>query len=388
MVGFLTAPGSQREWSGYGGGGGAHRQGQYQLEMGTACTLREQWLRALEEESWAHCVVPKAKRDRDWIRKRRQWQARLREAWQEHADCVRVSDEQLAETWRRTSAAWSQEVQEVVRPNATIQESLQAVAEEDDRMKDDARRRRFEGHDCGGERYRAFFCEDDRALSQGPAGTRAKQPKMPPGSDLWAPRQWADWWLQLGGFHEADMVDKDGWTPLHHACHSVTFFSNGYLVCEGLIGMMSLEWLGAKTKGGRPKGWTAMHFLANGSDVEMRKAHLCVYLGNTGVDIDATDEAGRTPFLICCGSGAVDVAKALSQALGCKTDAVSDDGRNAADRAMGSSGKMLGCPGLQPALCQPGDWDSRGTAILSRASGKFQTSFPELAAISSHPFQS
>jgi len=36
-------------------------------------------------------------------------------------------------------------------------------------------------------------------------------------------QDWADWWLRIGGFRDANDRDANGWTPLHHAIDSMTF---------------------------------------------------------------------------------------------------------------------------------------------------------------------
>ena len=88
-----------------------------------------------------------------------------------------------------------------------------------------------------------------------------------------------------------------------------------------------------------PAGYSALHMCCNGGDCENQRASLASLLIARHADPDATDDEGRTPFLLAAGTGVIDVAQALSQA-GCDLWAQSRDGRNAGDRCIGSSGAM------------------------------------------------
>ena len=78
---------------------------------------------------------------------------------------------------------------------------------------------------------------------------------------------------------------------------------------------------------------------ANGSDVGHDRAHMVTLLLEGKAEVDARDEKGRTPFLLAAGTGVVDVAEALMQG-GADVFVEDPDGRNAMDRAQGSSGQM------------------------------------------------
>ena len=155
----------------------------------------------------------------------------------------------------------------------------------------------------------------------------------------WSSEQWAEWWLDIGGYGGAEEFDDDDWTPLHHAMQATVHWEYAHEIVVALIDKMGEGWLRAKTGGGRPEGWTALHMCANGSDVALMRATLARRLVEARALVDDRDLQGRTPFLMAAGTGAVDTARALSQ-VGADVFAVADDGRNAMDRAQGSSGTM------------------------------------------------
>ena len=81
---------------------------------------------------------------------------------------------------------------------------------------------------------------------------------------------------------------------------------------------------------------------------QVTTAHSTSHRGNVvrllidyDVDVEALHEMGRTLVLLPCGPRVLDVVQALSQAGG-NIYAKSYDGRNAADRAHGSSGTVRG----------------------------------------------
>ena len=106
--------------------------------------------------------------------------------------------------------------------------------------------------------------------------------------------------------------------------------------------MMSRERLEAKATGGRMKGWTLLHLLANGSDDMLLRTSLVEELLQKGVEVDPRNDKHLTPFLLAAGTGVVDVAGALSQ-FGADIHAESLDRRNAADRCAKSSKSMKTC---------------------------------------------
>jgi hypothetical protein len=182
----------------------------------------------------------------------------------------------------------------------------------------------------------------NRTQEQGMAGTSASQPPVASSQEGYDDRDWACFWLRLGGFSSAVVADDEGWTALHHAMQTTVHWKKAYRVVRGLLPQMDRQWLRAKTSGGRPQGWTALHLAANGSDVMLKRSHLIALLIEHEADVNCRDEKGRTPFLHAAATGCVDSAKALSQG-GADEQAVNNDGRNAADLCLHSSGLMTRC---------------------------------------------
>ena len=190
-------------------------------------------------------------------------------------------------------------------------------------------------------RYREWFAEaSGRDAHLGPVGASdAVQPALPEHWRTMSDRHFAQDFLMRGGYESACQTDENGWTALHHAVQTMVYWELGFRVVAGLMSMMPTTWLRAKTWGGRPPSVTALHLAANGSDTAMRKGDLVRLLIEHEADVDAVDDQGRTPFHFAAGTGVVDVAWALVVA-GCDVNRVSTDGRNAADRCKGSSGRM------------------------------------------------
>jgi hypothetical protein len=126
---------------------------------------------------------------------------------------------------------------------------------------------------------------------------------------------------------------------------ATVYWSQAHKVVRGLVPMMYKNRLEAKTTGGRPKGWTALHMAANGSDREMVRSQLCELLLQHGVDVDVPDDQGRTPLHLAAGTGVVDTAKVLV-AAGADVEHLDFKGRNCLDKCHGSSGTMRKCPAL------------------------------------------
>ena len=188
--------------------------------------------------------------------------------------------------------------------------------------------------------YRRFFAEAaGRSIDDGPPGASSRQPILARNMREWSASQWADWWVQLGRYGGALDVDENGWMPLHHAIQAMVHWEWAYKVVIGLIRRMDTEGLRTKTTGGRPAGWSALHMCANGSDVGHDRAHMVTLLLEGKAEVDARDEKGRTPFHLAAGTGMVDVAEALMRG-GADVFLKDPEGRNAMDRARGSSSQM------------------------------------------------
>ena len=181
-------------------------------------------------------------------------------------------------------------------------------------------------------------------------GASSPEPELTDEQENWqrlsgnaSDREWAMHWLRLGGFEPsaqgAAQFDSDGWLPLHHAIQATVHWTKAHDVCRGLMMMMDDQLLRAKTRGGRPAGYTALHLASNNSDRIFERRFLVDCLLKRDADVNARDLQGRTLLHLAAGTGVVDVAKVLVR-HGADMHAVDNAGKNALDRAMGCSGQM------------------------------------------------
>ena len=195
------------------------------------------------------------------------------------------------------------------------------------------------------EKYMNFFLKGSgRTAADGALGGSSPEPEVTHVQKKWSDEQWAMHWLALGGFEPsakgAAQFDNNGWLPLHHAIQATQHWTYAHDVCRGLMQLMPRELLGARTRGGRPRGYTCLHLASNNSDRIFEKKFLVQKLLGRNVDINATDaEGGRTALHFAAGTGQVDVAKVLVQA-GADINIVDKWGENPLDKAIGSSSTM------------------------------------------------
>ena len=292
--------------------------------------------------------VPKAQRagNKEWMARRRMLQGDLRGVlrWRDAAE-VRLQDALSASAQALSHdnqdledlLVWSDFAEEAIQKSVDrasaneVRQQAQALSQVQGNLY-------AYGADL---KYRSWFSEaSGRPVHLGPVGASERvQPEPPQGWRFMSDRAFAMHWLNLGGYRSPEQSDENGWTALHHAMQATVHWDLAFRVCRGLICMMDPDWLRAKTWAGRPVGYSVLHMASNGSDCELQRGNLVRLLIEKEADVDAEDDAGRTPFLLSCGTGVVDVAMALSQA-GCDIWARSFDGRNAADRCHGSSGSM------------------------------------------------
>ncbi|MCP4244833.1 MAG: ankyrin repeat domain-containing protein [bacterium] len=200
---------------------------------------------------------------------------------------------------------------------------------------------------CAREAYRSVFLDlAGRGSGEGPPGAWAVQPAVTPEQERWTEEQWAMDWLRRGGFPDARSVDADGWLALHHAIQATLYWEHAWRVVEGLIGMMDEAGLRAKTRGGRPQGWAALHLCCNGSDRDFRRAGLVASLLRARADVEQRDESGSTPLLRAVGTGVVDVARQLLEARA-MVDVANARGVGVLQMAAQSSSTMRRCLVLQ-----------------------------------------
>ena len=292
--------------------------------------------------------VPKKQRDHEWIKKRRVLQERLKGIFRE-----RERGETSAQYDLRKSALalrheysdledmmlWADFAEEAMQKAVAREELLEARREQEERASSQAPG----AVSAAGafDRYARWFADaSGRHWLEGPPGasSHVQPPDLPVGWEFMTDRDFAVDFYRRGGYQSAQEVDDQGWTPLHHAVQSSVFWDLGVRVCRGLIPLMSAEWLSAKTWGGKPSNWTALMMASNGSDVGMQRAELVGMLIEASAAIDERDDQGRTALMLAAGTGVVDVARVLVHA-GADYMACSHDGRNCANRCIGSSGQ-------------------------------------------------
>ena len=195
------------------------------------------------------------------------------------------------------------------------------------------------------EKYMNFFLKGTgRTAADGALGSSSPEPEVTDVQEKWLDEQWAMHWLALGGFEPskegAAQFDNQGWLPLHHAIQATQHWTYAHNVCRGLIQMMHPNLLQARTRGGRPSGYTCLHLASNNSDRIFEKKFLVQKLLSHNVDINATDtDKGRTALHLAAGTGQVDVARVLVEARA-DINILDAYGKNPLDEAIGSSSTM------------------------------------------------
>ena len=294
--------------------------------------------------------TPKGQRGRDWILQMREAQRDLRAVmrrrdnqefeWEDRLRqtslslCREFSDLEDLMVWSDSSLSAMERSAERESLNDELERKQRAAWSQEDANRWYASR--------ADQRYREWFAKaSGRPAHRGHVGaSEPVYPELPAGWRGMSNVAFAWKFLQLGGYSRAMQTDEQGWTALHYAVQATTFWDLAHRVCYGLIEMMDSRGLNWTTWGGRPIGYSALHFAANGSDSSLERGNLVRRLIAAEADVDARDAKGRTPFLHACGTGVVDVAQALSQA-GCDVHACSWDGRNGADRCQWSSQSMF-----------------------------------------------
>ena len=305
----------------------------------------------------------KAPRDKDWIRKRRGLITKLHSMWKQQNDAMDMLKEGLAIAVRDLLRVGSAGASEAVVLADFTNEALERLrAKEEDEALSAVGSAEVGAMPSGEEastfsarqKYLTYFLEGTgRSPSEGALGMWSPEPPVTPEQLSWTDFEWAKFWSHLGGFEVswegANTCDVNGWLPLHYAMQATVYWSQAHKVVRGLVPMMYTKRLQAKTTGGRPKGWTALHMGANGSDRETVRSQLCELLLEYGVDVDVPDDLGRTPLHLAAGTGVVDAAKVLV-AAGADVYHLDLKGRNCLDKCEKSSGTMKECPAV-PRRC-------------------------------------
>lgn len=105
-----------------------------------------------------------------------------------------------------------------------------------------------------------------------------------------------------------DAVNSYGNSALHIACS----------LGNTKVGIELVK-VGASVTLQNHKGSTALHLLGYSDSTDPSITSLAQEMIQAGSDVNALDHEGRSPYLVCCTSGRVDVMKALIRA-GAKTD--------------------------------------------------------------------
>jgi len=194
---------------------------------------------------------------------------------------------------------------------------------------------------CAEELYGIWFQrESGRDWRQGVAGGTAREPDATAEQEHWSEGQWAQWWIALGGFDDANGECAMGRSPLMWALKYGACWSRAHLVVKGLIPLTTPDRLRAKSAG-RTLDYQVLHFAASGSDRALMRGDLVMELAKARADVDARTRKGYTPAHLAAGSGNLDALKALSD-WGADLHAEDADGKNALDKAKHSSGSCAG----------------------------------------------
>lgn len=128
--------------------------------------------------------------------------------------------------------------------------------------------------------------------------------------------EYVEYWLQDHP-DQVDMKDDTGWGLLHLAC------------CRGLFSMVKLiVEHGADIELLDPDGWTPLHHLAEFN----QNQEILSYLIEKGVDLDAKDKYGSTALHYAVRNHAFEMVRQLVE-CGANLDAEDDSNRSVLDEA-------------------------------------------------------
>ena len=293
----------------------------------------------LEEEVRRIHGVGKRDRQEDWMAGRRQMLQCLHSFWKQRDDDRDELLEDLSISVRRVLQSLPEQVATAVVLGEFTQRGLHRL-----RAKTEAADVVMPTQHSAKYRYLDHFCKGTgRTPADGPLGACSPEPPLEPEQVQWTDDQWARYFLTIGGFEpsqeDSETQDVDGWLPLHHAIQATVYWSQGIRVCRGLINRMSSDRLRAKTTGGRPAGYTALHLACNGSDRLFERHIIVDMLLKRQAEVNARDDGGRTPLHHAAGTGVLEQAKLLVAARA-GLNAVDHAGKNAIDKSWGSSGTM------------------------------------------------
>ena len=291
-------------------------------------------------------------RDTDWFDRRREFHAGRHSDMSRRRQYKEKRDLDFAKTIREICKKWwSDEAAEALELSEFTHAALDRLRakEEEEKEGDGLPAASSQGGKPHARKLlmNFFLHGSGRTSKDGLFGAGQRDPVVTDEQEGWQDEQWAEFFLALAGFEASPKGAAaeciDGWLALHHAIDSTVFWSQGIKVVRGLIEMMPVERLRAKTLGGHARGYTAMHLAASGSDKNRQRWEIVELLLQKRVEANAKTPTGNTPLLLAAGTGVIDVMKVLVSGRA-DLNAVDNEGKSALDKALRSSGKGAGCP--------------------------------------------
>ena len=117
---------------------------------------------------------------------------------------------------------------------------------------------------------------------------------------------------------------------------ATSYYSAAVHVAKALVPVTPAQIMNSPTTGSQPRGYSCLHFAADGSDRSYSRAELCGLLVRYHADLEQKTYTGNTPFLLASGTGVTDTVRALIS-CGAYVHAVNDRQLGAFQRAAHSS---------------------------------------------------
>ena len=109
-------------------------------------------------------------------------------------------------------------------------------------------------------------------------------------------------------------MDKNGWSPLHHAIDSTTFSCRAVQATWALIPLVPKEIINHQTTGNRPKGCSCLHLACDSSDRGYERRAIVQELIKAEADLELKDPKDNTPLLLASGCSLTDICRVLVDA--------------------------------------------------------------------------
>ena len=92
------------------------------------------------------------------------------------------------------------------------------------------------------------------------------------------PRDWAKWWMDLGGFKTPEQLDSNNWSALHHAIDATSYSWRAMEAAVELVCITPTWVINTQTAGSQPRGSSCLHVACDGSDKTFRRVRLACAL--------------------------------------------------------------------------------------------------------------